>query len=386
MTKKSPILVLFTIIFILAGSLTPVYAAALAVKARAAILLDAKTGQVLYNKNMDARNAPASTTKIMTAILAIESGRLNEPVKISISAAATRGSSMNLYPGQIISLHELLTGLLMRSGNDAAVAIAQHLAGTVDAFVVLMNKKAVELGANNTHFSNPHGLSAPGHYSSAHDLAILARYALSIPKFAEIVSTKETQIEWLDQRGREKDVNLRNTNKLLWMLDEADGIKTGTTGEAGPCLVSSATRGNQKLIAVVLNDHSRWYDSMQLLKYGFDNYDYYDFKNQGETLATLPVQNGLVDSVDAIVDSPASLTVAAADYPKITVEVDLPETLTAPIYQGQKIGEIVFFLDNKAIKTVDLTAASDIGERTLLKTFFYHLNQTFRLLSVWGIL
>lgn len=355
-------------------------------KARAAILMDARTGEILYEKNSHERNAPASTTKIMTAILALESGRLEEPVRVSLRAAATRGSSMHLFASQTLSLRELITGLLMRSGNDAAVAIAEHLAGSAEAFVAQMNLRARDLGATNTHFRNPHGLSAPGHYSSAYDLALLARYALANPAFAAIVSSKEISIEWLDRRGREKDVNLRNTNKLLWMLEEADGVKTGTTGEAGPCLVSSATRGNHKLIAVVLHDHARWYDSMQLLKYGFDNYDLFDYCDQGAFIATIPVEGGLAADIDAVAATPAALTVPTADYARVTTEVNLPKTIKAPVYQGQKIGEIVFFVGDKAVKTVDVVAAREVSERTVMKTFLHGLVRTFRLLAGWGVL
>jgi D-alanyl-D-alanine carboxypeptidase (penicillin-binding protein 5/6) len=322
----------------------------------------------------------------MTAILAIESGRLEDQVRVSLRAAATRGSSMHLYAGQTLTLRELITGLLMRSGNDAAVAIAEHLAGSAEAFVAQMNLRARDLGATNTHFRNPHGLSAPGHYSSAYDLALLARYALANPAFAAIVSSKEISIEWFDRRGREKDINLRNTNKLLWMLEEADGVKTGTTGEAGPCLVSSATRGNHKLIAVVLHDHARWYDSMQLLKYGFDNYDLYDYADQGALIATLPVEGGLAAEADVVAAGPAALTVPAADYARVAVEVDLPKIIKAPVYQGQKVGEIVFFVGDKAVKTVDIVAAREVSERTVLKTFLHGLVRTFRLLAGWGVL
>jgi D-alanyl-D-alanine carboxypeptidase (penicillin-binding protein 5/6) len=353
--------------------------------AQAAILLDAKTGQILYEKNIHTRNAPASTTKVLTAIIAIESGRLDDEVKVSVRAASTPGSSMHLYPGQILSLRELVIGLMMRSGNDAAVAIAEHLAGSVDDFVALMNHKAQLIGAYNTHFRNPNGLSAAGHYSTAFDLAWIARYALTNPIFADIVNTKETTIEWLDRRGRGHDQNLRNTNKLLWMLEDADGVKTGTTNEAGPCLISSATRGAQKLIAVVLHDHSRWDNSMQLLKYGFDAYDLYEYANDGDILSVLPVERGLATVVDAMVASQAALVVNAADYPYVTVEVDLPEKIKAPVYQGQKLGEIVFFVRDKAVKTVDITAAQDVDERTATRIFFNHLLQLFQCLSNWGI-
>ncbi|SDE90902.1 D-alanyl-D-alanine carboxypeptidase family protein [Sporomusa acidovorans] len=362
------------------------YAATPVISAQGAILMDAKTGQVLYERNMNKKLAPASTTKIITAIIAIESGRLDETTRVSARAAATAGSSLNLYPGQTITLRELVTGLLLRSGNDAAVAIAEHLAGSVDTFVDLMNKKAASIGASHTHFRNPHGLSAPNHLSTAFDLATITRYALTNLTFAQIVSTKETNIEWLDRKGNSQDRNLRNTNKLLWMLEDADGVKTGTTGMAGPCLVSSATRDNQKLIAVVLHDHARWYDSMQLLKYGFDNYDLYEYAENGTVFTALPVENGMMDIVDALVADHGSLVVPATDYASVTVEVDLPEKIKAPVYQGQKIGEIVFYVQDKAVKTVDLVAGNTVEESTVSKILLKHWLTTLQRLSGWGLL
>lgn len=356
------------------------------IKANSAILIDAKTGQILFDKKSATRYAPASTTKILTAILAIESGRLDDVVTVSARAAGTGGSSMYLYAGQHITLRELVTGLMLRSGNDAAVAIAEHLAGSTDEFVNLMNKKAQLLGAYNSNFRNPNGLSAAGHYSTAFDLAWMARYALTNPIFAELVNTKETDIEWLDRKGHSQDKHLRNTNKLLWMFEDADGVKTGTTGEAGPCLVSSATRGNQRLIAVVLHDHSRWYDSMLLLKYGFDNFDLYEYAEEGAVLSALPVENATIDVIDAIVASPAALVVSAEDYKHVTVELDLPEKIKAPVYRGQKVGEIVFFVREKAVKTIDVIAGQEAIEKTPTHVFFYHLLNTFRWLAGWGML
>lgn len=378
-----PIALLLTCICLLTSS---AYAAKPAISAQGAILMDAKTGQVLYDRNMNKKLAPASTTKILTAIIAIESGRLDEVVRVSPNAAATGGSSLNLYPGQSITLRELVTGLLLRSGNDAAVAIAEHLAGSVDAFVEIMNKKAVSIGAIHSNFRNPHGLSSPNHVSTAFDLAWITRYALMNPTFSQIVSTKETNIEWLDRKGKSHDRSLRNTNKLLWMLEDADGVKTGTTNAAGPCLVSSATRNNQKLIAVVLHDHSRWYESMQLLKYGFDSYDLYEYAEEGMVFATLPVENGMTGLVDAIVAAPASLVVNSTDFSSVTVEVDIPDQIKAPVYQGQKIGEIVFYVQDKAVKTVDLIAGNAVEESTMSKILLRHWMNTMRRLSGWGLL
>jgi D-alanyl-D-alanine carboxypeptidase (penicillin-binding protein 5/6) len=356
------------------------------IEAQAAILIDAKTGQILFEKNSHIRNAPASTTKVLTAIIAIESGRLDEEVKVSARAANTAGSSMHLSTGQIISMRELVIGLLLRSGNDAAVAIAEHLAGSVENFVMLMNDKAQSLDAANSHFANPHGLTAVNHYSTAFDLAWIARYALTNPTFSMIVNTKETNIEWLDRKGKEHDQSLKNTNKLLWLLEEADGVKTGTTNQAGPCLISSATRGNQKLIAVVLHDHSRWYDSMQLLKYGFDAFELYEYAVKGDILGSIPVEGGLGPLIDAVVSNNASVVVPTADYEHVTVYVNLPEQIKAPVYQGQKIGEIVFLVHQQAIKTVDITSGQTIEERTNSKILLQYLLRTFRLLSSWGAL
>lgn len=356
------------------------------IQAESAILMDGKTGEILYEKNSRKQSAPASTTKVLTAIIAIESGHLDDEVRISLRAASTPGSSMHLTSGQRISLRELITGLLLRSGNDAAVAIAEHLAGSVENFVNLMNEKAQSLNALHSHFVNPHGLSAPGHYSTAFDLAWMTRYALTNPIFAGIVNTRETSIDWLDKRGKEHDQNLRNTNKLLWLLEEVDGVKTGTTSQAGPCLISSATRDNQQLIAVVLHDHSRWSDSMELLKYGFATYKLYEYANKNDILCPIPVEKGLTTMVDAVVDSQASLVVTKNDYEQVTITLDLPEKIKAPVYQGQKIGEIIFFVGEKAVKTVDITAGQTIDEHTTTRTLLTYLLQIFHRLSNWGIL
>lgn len=356
------------------------------VKADAAILMDVKTGQVLWEKKMHNRLAPASTTKILTAIIAIERGQLEADVKVSPRAAATRGSSMYLYPGQTLALRELLEGLMLRSGNDAAVAIAEHIAGSTEEFARLMNEKAAAIGAKDSHFVNPNGLSAVGHYSSAHDLAVIARYALTNPVFANIVRTRETNIDWLDRRGKEQEKAIRNTNRLLWMFADADGVKTGTTNEAGPCLVASATRDGQKLISVVLHDHERWSDSMRLLQYGFQNFDLVEYGLEGQTLASLPVPNGLSPAVSVSLSGTAAIVVKAEDAAVTTVEVDLPEIIKAPVFQGQKVGEVIFYTHDKAVKIVDIVADREVEERTVSRIIINQLTQLYRRLSNWGVL
>ncbi|MDU4959650.1 MAG: D-alanyl-D-alanine carboxypeptidase family protein [Sporomusaceae bacterium] len=356
------------------------------IKADAAILMDMKTGQILWNNNMHRRLAPASTTKILTAIIAIEQGQLDADVVVSPRAAATRGSSMYLYSGQVLSLRELLEGLMLRSGNDAAVAIAEHIDGSTEEFARRMNAKAVAIGAKGSNFINPNGLSAVGHYSSAHDLAVIARYALSNPVFAGIVRTRETNIDWLDRKGKEQEKAIRNTNKLLWMFADADGVKTGTTNEAGPCLVASATRQGQKLISVVLHDHERWSDSMRLLQFGFQNFELIDYGSQGQAVATLPVDGGLTPAVSVSLAANAAVVVKAGDAAATSVEVELPELLKAPVFPGQKVGEVIFYNQDKAIKVVDIVADSEVEEKTVSRLIMNQLTRFYRRLANWGVL
>lgn len=357
-----------------------------AINADGAILMDGKTGQVLYEKNAYKQLAPASTTKIMTAIIAIESGRLNEKTTISKNAANTAGSTMHLQEGQSITIRELLTGLLMRSGNDSAVAIAETLSGNVDDFVELMNKKASEIGAYQTHFRNPHGLSAPGHKSTAFDLAWITRYAMNLPTFAEIVGTKNTRIDWQDSRGQEHEQDLKNTNKLLWMLEEADGVKTGTTNEAGPCLVSSATKNDQRLIAVTLRDPARWQDSQALLEWGFKNFSLYEYADFGDTIGDVAVENGFDEKMNPVLAEAAAIVINNKEKEKFEVIADLPEKIKAPVHQGQKVGELNFYKEGKKIKSFDLVAAEEIEEKTFVRMLLHQLANLFKFFSNLGIL
>lgn len=231
----------------------------------AAILMDAQTGQVLYSKNALAIMAPASTTKIMTGILAIENGNLNKPVTVSALAGSREGSSMKLAANQQLSLQNLLNGLLLVSGNDAATAIAEFISGNETKFATLMNEKAKILGMRNTHFLNASGLPEIGHYTTAYDMALLTKYALRNPVFAEIVRKKKATVD-----GKPGEtLSLTNHNKLLWNYPYATGVKTGYTANAGGCLVASAERNNRTLIAVVLKSGCIYNDCIKLFNYGF---------------------------------------------------------------------------------------------------------------------
>ncbi|NKI19861.1 D-alanyl-D-alanine carboxypeptidase [Paenibacillus dendritiformis] len=237
-----------------------------AIHAKAAALIDVASGRILYSRNGEEPLPMASTTKIMTAIVAIESGKLSDVVKTSKRAFAKEGSSLYLRRGEEMSLHHLLYGLMLRSGNDAAVAIAEHVGGSEEGFVYMMNQKAEMLGLEKTQFRNPHGLDADGHYTTANDLARLSAYALHNPTFQEIVRTK---VKTVPNPNANWDYKWTNKNKMLQLYEGADGVKTGYTSKALRCLVSSATRHGQQLAVVTLNDGNDWLDHTRLLDYGF---------------------------------------------------------------------------------------------------------------------
>ena len=243
------------------------------VGAASAILMETATGEVLYAKDARTRRPPASTTKIMTALVILERGRLQERARVSAEAARVGGARMGLRRGQRVALEDLLPAILLRSANDAALAAAEQIGRTVDGFVDRMNAKAEVLGMRDTHFMNPHGLDHPLHYSSAYDLALLARYAMTNPTFARLVREREARVkvEGRTRRGRAgvRFVALRTHNKLLGAYEGADGVKTGYTEQAGPSLVASAHRQGKGLIAVLLNDRDRWQDAANLFEHGF---------------------------------------------------------------------------------------------------------------------
>lgn len=251
--------------------------------AKASALIDVESGRILYSHNGDDKMLIASLTKIMTAIVAIEQGELSDMVKVSKRAFGKEGSSIYLKLGEEMSLHNMLYGLMLRSGNDAATAIAEHVGGSEEGFVVLMNEKAQWLGLGNTHFTNPHGLDNLEHYSTANDLAKLTAYALRNPKFREIVKTRMKQVS-------DRDYSWRNKNKMLFLYEGADGVKTGYTKQAFRTLVSSATRGGQQLAAVTLNDGNDWVDHAAMLDWGFEHYPLRKLVGSGQRIQGYPFE------------------------------------------------------------------------------------------------
>jgi D-alanyl-D-alanine carboxypeptidase (penicillin-binding protein 5/6) len=244
--------------------------------ARAAILVDSSTGNILYQKDPDLRLPPASTTKIVTAILALESGRSLKEV-LTVSKAATRVPASKLYlrPGQTLTIDDLLYGLLLSSANDASMVLAEGIGGSVEHFAELMTKKANEIGAINSHFTNPHGLTAPDHYSTARDLALLFRYAMKNATFREIVQTKISSVSsntLVRKKAVVRRISVRNHNRLLWNFDGAIGGKTGYTLAAQKCFVGAVERNGVTIIVSILGSRDQWGDTRKLLEYGFDNY------------------------------------------------------------------------------------------------------------------
>src|SRR5262245_12508284 len=245
--------------------------------ARAALLMDASTGKILYQKEPDLRLPPASTTKVMTAILALESGhKLNESFTVSKEATRMPASKLYLRPGQSMSIEELLYGIMLASANDASVVLAEGISGSVESFAELMTKKAHYIGATNSSFTNPHGLTAPDHYSTARDLAILFRYAMRNPLFREIVQTKFSSVNstaTVRKKVVPRRISVRNHNRLLWDFDGALGGKTGYTVAAQKCFVGAVERNGITLNVSVLGARNQWGDTKRLQEYGFGKYE-----------------------------------------------------------------------------------------------------------------
>nr|WP_235929925.1 D-alanyl-D-alanine carboxypeptidase family protein [Chengkuizengella marina] len=253
--------------------------------AEAFALIDVESGRIIESKQGDEQMLIASITKIMTAIVAIEDGDLSSEVTVGKNAYRKEGSSIYLHLGEKMNLENMIYGLMLRSGNDAATAIAEHVGGSIEGFSFLMNKKADEIGMKNSNFVNPHGLNEEGHYSSANDIAKLTAYALKNPIFQEIVRTK---VKKVPNPHEEWDYTWYNKNKMLALYEGADGVKTGYTKNAGRCLVSSATRNGQQLVVVTLNAPQDWADHSRLLDFGFETYPHHYIIQEGESIQGQP--------------------------------------------------------------------------------------------------
>lgn len=339
---------------VLSGTNPPV------LNAMAAVLIEESSGRVLYSKSATEKRSIASTTKIMTALTALENGDLEDVVTVSKKAASIGGSTIGLRAGEKYTLKEMLYMLLMISANDSAIAIAEHIGGTVENFAEMMNKRAVSLGAVNSKFVTPHGLDRENQYSTAYDVALITREALKNPIFADIVSTVSSSIP-----GH----NLYNTNELLGSYRGMDGVKTGYTGKAGRCLVTTAKREGMRLISVILGSptrNARADATRKLLDYGFDNFSMHRLRKSCEIYARVPVYRGVKDHVSLMVEQDIVLPLTEAEMENIKEEKLVPGMLNAPVYGGVESGFVEYRLNGEVLAQSMLKVSESIRKKTFL--------------------
>jgi len=334
-----------------------------AIQSPSAVVIDMSTGRVLYEWDAHVRRPMASTTKIMTAVLVLEKLDLTEEIEASEKAALTYEPKMWLKEGDRLTVEQLLYALLVRSANAAAVALAEACSGSVEAFVAEMNDKAAELGMNDTHFRNPHGLDEEGHYSTAADMAIVARYAMKDATFRKMVSTETYS---LALRGRSEPVVFENTNQLLGEVDWVTGIKTGLTPRAEQCLVASGTRDGVSVISVVLGQPSSavcWAESKTLMEYGFSQYRHVTLLEEGTAVAEADVPYQVDGPVRLVTESVVEMELYKKDSVTSTVVVE--RDLVLPVSQGETFGHVRLEIEGEVVKTVDLVADRSCNKTTL---------------------
>jgi len=349
-------------------------AAAPVLSAHAAVLMESQSGDVLIDCRAQERLPMASTTKIMTALVALEEGDLCAIVHIPAEATGIEGSSVYLKPGEELTLEQLLLALMLESANDAAAAIAISVAGDIPTFAEKMNETARRLGLTNTHFTNPHGLDDEEHYTTAYDLALLTRYALENEDFRRIVSTRKATIPLCGAEGTRV---LVNHNRLLRVYDGAIGVKTGYTRRCGRCLVSAAERDGVRMIAVTLNAPDDWRDHEAMLDYGFSQYTLCTLAEAGEIAVTIPCLGGVPSSVSASNAETAS-AVLRKTHGAVTVTVEADHHLCAPVAAGETVGTVHFSCDGREIARCALTARTSSDAIPPRRSLFDRLLQSFQ--------
>lgn len=360
------------------------------INSRSYIVLDRKTNEVLFGKNQFEKRKMASTTKIMTALITLERVNLQDNVTVSKKAARTGGSRLGLKANDIITVNDLLYGLMLCSGNDAAVCLAEYVGGSIEEFAELMNQKAKELNLTNTHFVTPHGLDSEEHYTTSYELAILSNYALNNTKFKEIVGTKNYII---NINGYPK--TLSNTNELLGNLSGVYGIKTGFTNGANRCLVTACKRNDMDIICVVLGADTKKFrtqDSIKLIEYTFENYQYIDVKLlieskfqewKQENLGKISINKSISSNID-VHYSPIpynSFPIFKEDIPSLKINIDCKYDLNAPIMKDSSIGTLKLSLNYKDIVTCDLLVSNSIERKNISYYLGYFYRNYISLLS-----
>jgi len=353
-------------------------------KAKASILMDATTGNILLENNSHERLPIASITKIMSMLLimeAIDSGRLSFDDKVLVSehSYSMGGSQVWLEPGEEFTVTEMLKAVSISSANDATVALAEKVAGSEEAFVAMMNEKAKEMGMNDTNFLDCTGLTDEGHYSSAEDIAIMSRELITKhPKIFEFTTIWHDLFR--DGVPGKKPVSLDNTNKLIRFYEGANGLKTGFTTAAGYCLSATAKRNNLQLIAVVLGEpdsNTRFAEARKLLDYGFANFETTLVNNRGEAVQEVVVKKGLGSRVNAVYADDVNLLLKKGEINKLEREPDIEEYVEAPVKAGQKLGEVIYKIDGREIGRADVGADTDVNRASFIRLFFRMILQWF---------
>lgn len=339
-----------------------------------AILYDNTYDKILFEKKAYEKVPNASTTKVLTAIVAYEKGNLKDIVTVSKNAALIGGSGINLRTDDKICLEDLIKGLLIHSGNDAAVAIAEHIGGSVENFCEMMNQKAKEIGLLNTNFVTPHGLDRENHYSTAYDLLKMSEYLLNIKFLAGIVKEKSATLKINDQSRI-----IGTTNEMLSFYDGADGVKTGYTGDAGRCLISSATRDGRQLISVVLgcgNKKQRTEDSVKLLDFGFKNYKIIDICENMKKEFEIKVEKGKSKIYKIILDGEILMPIENENIEKITYDYQIKSDLKAPVLTNESIGEVRIYVSSELIKIININLPKNIEKKGIWDYFydFFEIN------------
>jgi len=354
-------IILFCLVFALLAAGCTHAAESLAVDAKAAVLIDAASGRVLYGKNENEKLPMASCTKIMTALIALENASLDEEVTAGKNAHGGTGTSLYLSEGETLTMEQMLYGLMLRSGNDASVAIAEHVAVSVEAFCAMMDARADQIGAD-ANFKNPHGLDADGHAASALGLALIMREAMKNPDFRTITATQKKIIPWV---GNEYSRVLENKNRLLSSYEGANGGKTGFTSKAGRCLVFSAKRGETELIGVVLNCPT-WFDTAEkMLDFGFEHYELQTFLFTGQSAGIARVQGGEKSSVSAV--SACEIAAAVSETEQTELQAEIYDQ-SAPVFAGQTVGRVRLVCKDEILDAGELVAGEDVPVRGLLSS------------------
>ena len=328
--------------------------------AKAACILEMQTGRVLFEHNMHARLPMASTTKVMTALLAIELGDPEDQVVCSENAFGVSGTSIYLQAGEALTLGEMLLGLMLSSGNDAAVAIAEHLGGTVEEFAQMMNARAREIGAVNTHFVNPHGLPDDNHYTTAYDLALITREAMKSDAFRMLVSTQRASIPW---EGRDYPRQLTNKNRLLSGYPGATGVKTGFTSKAGRCLAFGASRDGLELVGAVLSC-SDWFDEAARLMDGcYETYSMTRVLGPTMSAGSMPVTEGEKESCGMCVLETLDVPLAVGEAAQVVL--DVPGSVCAPVYPGMHLGTAKLVVGGSVYGMAEVVASERVDADTV---------------------